>query len=118
VEENNMDIWDSLPPELQDMKIDLSSLGSHSFAWPKDAALNVVDELCKRNLPILGGDVYRLCDEIITPTYDNWYCQKRNDEDGLAYVARSCRESKEYIMQYPRPDVIFDIVPGQLWHIV
>lgn len=82
----------------------LIHLGIDDYAFPKESALQVVSELRDSRIPVLGGDVFCLADEVITDTYDNWYCDPEEGETQAHFVERSYRIAKDYIENYHGDD--------------
>lgn len=55
--------------------ISLEQYGLSDLAWNKKNALNLIQDLMKENIGILGGDVYRLSSaNRLEPFSDNWSC--------------------------------------------
>ena len=68
----------------------LEEIGINNFAFLYQQAILLVDVLRQSNVPILGGDVYLRLESSIEISYDNWYCDKKEDERDSVFVNRSC----------------------------
>ncbi|MCS1350905.1 Imm40 family immunity protein [Mechercharimyces sp. CAU 1602] len=88
------------PEELLSKACRLDSVGVHNYVWGKDDALKVMDYLTKIGFAILGGDVYRLENDGFRVTYDNWYCNKDDNETWDEYVLKSKKIAIGYIEKY------------------
>ena len=65
-------------------------------------------------VPILGGDVYRLVNGALRSNYDNWYCDELPNEFLSDFVIRSIDKAKQYIESYnikKGDDIFFTLVP-------
>jgi len=95
---------------------DMNNPSIVSKALTKREALDALDLYERLSLPILGGDVFSL-NRIgeINWTYDNWYCEKYENESRIEYTKRSVEETKQYINEYQKDSLLdtiylFDIV--------
>lgn len=79
----------------------LSSLGIDGVAFEKEDAIKVVEYMRDECIPISGGDVFRVVDDSIEVTYDNWNCDRNHQESMRDYLYRSCDKAIEYITNYP-----------------
>lgn len=76
--------------------------GLNDLAWKKEDAINLIKSLLKDKIGILGGDVY-----LINPSnhleflYDNWACERVEDESNNDFYSKSKLESLKYIEKYP-----------------
>jgi hypothetical protein len=84
--------------------VSLQQLGLADRALRHADALIAVEIVRQLRLPILGGDVYLVCDQRVELAYANWSCNPRDGEDGAYYVTRSCDEARRYIAAFPRQD--------------
>jgi len=80
----------------------LTSLGLKGYAYPKEDALTIIEELRKNNIPIIGGKVLVLVDNKIEypKGYDNWFCDRLQNESWFDFVQRSCDISFQYVNRY------------------
>lgn len=83
--------------------IPLSSIGVDNWALTKEQAMLALEEFERRNMPVLGGDVYELVDAYPEPNYDNWYCDRNANESIEDFVARSVHYARDYIERYSNP---------------
>ncbi len=93
---------------------DLSESGINNWALIKKDALDAVDQFEKLQIPILGGDVCELKDNLIQNNYVSWHSDLKQDESKEDFVLRSIKETKEYIQNYPKSDLettFFVLVP-------
>lgn len=79
-------------------------MGVNNWAFHKTEALNVLNELLKLQVPILGGDVCEKIDDVIQYNYDNWHCDRVKNESENDYIERSIRHTQKYIENYPKKD--------------
>lgn len=96
-----------------DSVFNLSELGINDVAYPKYEALRMISRFEEQGIPVLGGDVFLLKDNIPSLTYDNWYCDKNPQELNQEYVIRSCKKAYEYVSTYKSDDsnkVLFTLV--------
>jgi hypothetical protein len=49
-----------MPPELMSQGQPLSAIGSRDLAWPRAAALEILQRVRARGIAVLGGDVVQL----------------------------------------------------------
>lgn len=69
-------------------------------ALSKRDALKAISLLSDTDVAVLGGDVYELeSDGYFHPTYDNWYCNKR-DYASNNFVTGSRKEATDYLVNY------------------
>jgi hypothetical protein len=71
-----------------------------------------LEELRSLGVAILGGDVYIESGGAFESAYDNWYCNKLDDESVQDFVARSGRDAEKYIQGYRTAGAFFVFVPG------
>ena len=66
----------------------------------KSDAIKALDLLADTDIGVFGGDVYELeSDGYFRPTYDNWHCNK--DENEKAVFAKKSREvAHKYLANY------------------
>lgn len=85
----------------------------NNVAYSKCEALRMISCFEEQGIPVLGGDVFLLKDNIPSLTYDNWYCDKNPQESNQEYVIRSCKKAYEYVSTYNSADsieVLFSLV--------
>lgn len=91
--------------------VSLKKLGINEVAFKKEDALKILGRLEKQNIAVLGGDVYVVKDNIITPTYDNWFINRNNEKWSL-YVKKSIKKARLYINEYSyaKKNIFFSLV--------
>ena len=89
---------------LSDKGVSLEHLGLHELALHREDALAAIDLLEAAGRPILGGDVFFQRGERVELAYANWTTQSRAGERVPDYVARCCRDSRNYITKFPYHD--------------
>lgn len=62
-----------LPKNVYNNAVSLKKLGINGQAWIWSDALKVINYLCDNNIIILGGDVYKVSNNILKTTCDNWF---------------------------------------------
>ena len=76
--------------------IRLKEYGINSFGFYRKDALKIIDLLEEMDVPILGGDVYRIDKNKFVPTYDSWSA----DDSRFPLSQYSARLSRRYITSY------------------
>lgn len=71
--------------------------GSNEYALKLYDVLSAIELLEISETAVLGGDI--LSDESgkLRYTYENWYCQRQDNEEDADYSKRSCLIAREYI---------------------
>jgi hypothetical protein len=93
--------------------VSLTGIGVNNWVLTKSQAMQALCELEALGVPVLGGDVYELSDDGFSANYDNWYCDKRDDEEMKKFVMRSISSARQYIKDYVGVigrDVYFSLV--------
>ena len=72
----------------------LEEISIDNYAFPYQQAILLVDVLRQSNVHILGGDVYLKLGYSIEISYDNWYCDKKENERDGVFVNRSSMSLK------------------------
>ena len=94
--------------------LSLESLGIKNWALSRQKVLQVLEQFRELQVPILGGDVYRLVNGALRSNYDNWYCDELPNEFLSDFVIRSIDKAKQYIESYnikKGDDIFFTLVP-------
>lgn len=92
------DIQKIIPKSTWSKRIDLEdSLGVNEVAWHYSDVAQVINILTRNGYIILGGDVYQLLNNSIEVTYDNWYFNAEDNEEGIRL---SEEKTKDYIESY------------------
>ena len=95
--------------------ISLKSIGVDGIAYTKSEALRIAVVYFNSNVPILGGDVYKLVNGRIISTSDSWYCEQNGSETPYEYLVRSYHVACDYINKYPdNANIFFSIVKGNI----
>jgi hypothetical protein len=92
----------------------LNEIGVNNWALNKNEALSALNKFAEIQVPILGGDVCELMDDIIQYNYDNWHCEQIQGEANPEYILRSIKEARRYIEAYNANDfdkIFFAFVP-------
>ncbi|EAE1292737.1 hypothetical protein EP33_04425 [Listeria monocytogenes] len=87
-----------IPKSTWSKKINLEdSVGVNEVAWHYSDVVQVINILTRNGYIILGGDVYQLLNNSIEVTYDNWYFNAEDNEEGIRL---SEEKIKDYIESY------------------
>lgn len=91
----------------------LEDVGVRNWALTQEDALAALTKFARIGIAVLGGDVYSVNNGVVESNYDNWYCNRNDDESDSAYVERSIAAARNYIENYrvPEGSVLFAIVP-------
>jgi len=93
-------IIEILPEEFKKSVIQLKVLGIDNVAWRYKDCMQIIEYLAERNFFILGGDVYKYENEIISSTYDSWYTDKNNSIPRKNIIEFSKTKSLSYLKKY------------------
>lgn len=91
------ELYKELPLDILKKGYSLEQLGIGEIAWRKDEIISIIKILNKNNIPVLGGDVYKIINDKIEITYDNWYMNNDGNSD---FVERSLIKVVSYIGEY------------------
>ncbi len=96
--------------------ISLNNIGSFNFAYKKNDALLLINELKKLNIAIIGGDVlYKSGDRYQYSYGDNWSVSKNSDMKIQSNIDASYDQSIIYILGYETSkiqndtDIVFEL---------
>lgn len=92
--------WSEKIESILSSGIALHDTGVNNWALGKEQALLAIEKLESQKLSVLGGDVYELIDGAIEPNYDNWYCDKSENESLNDFVHRSANQARQYVSDY------------------
>jgi len=81
--------------------VSLNSPGLSEIALSRADAIIAVELLRSASIPILGGDVYFKKNKGIESAYANWHTDPMDGEDRGSFVTRSCRDTLNYIENFP-----------------
>ena len=84
----------------------LEEIGIDNYAFPYQQAILLVYVLRQSYVPILGGDVYLKLGSSLESSYDNWYCDKKEDERDSVFVKRSCDVAEIFIKEYKWKNIV------------
>lgn len=107
-------IWSKESDAILKVGRSLEDVGVCNWALTKEEALMALDRLETEGIAILGGDVYEMQRESLQSNYDNWYCDREENESKSAFVSRSIAKAREYIINYNLnrdKEYFFAIVP-------
>ena len=82
----------------------LHKIGICNWALTHEQALLAFDTLRNGNAAVLGGDVYEAIDGEAEPNYDNWFCDRKDDEKLNDYVERSIKHAHSFVTKYSNPN--------------
>lgn len=107
-------IQSSISAELLAKGVELPAATTPSLAWKTSDALQVIDQLEKAGILILGGDVWRLAsDARIRPAYANWYYDGEMADATQEDVKVAATQARDYVRTYPSDSsILFGIVLG------
>lgn len=89
-----------LPGDLRAVAHDLRSIGVNELAWDYPAILNVIYILSQEGCVILGGDVYRLEEALLSSTGDSWFIPENADASWEEYVHQGLQTALGYVERY------------------
>jgi predicted aspartyl protease len=104
-------IWSREVDDILSVGLSLKDIEINNWALNRDEAITAILKLYSLEIPILGGDVYKIVDDCFDFTYDSWCCDKNIGETDSQYLKRSIDESLQYIKNYLDDNVFFAIVP-------
>ena len=94
-------VWPEIIVEILKNGIPLREIGINNWALSKNETLEAIDKFKKLGIPVLGGDVCQKIDSVMRLSYDNWYCNKNEEETIEEFTIRSCKKAKTYIEVFP-----------------
>jgi hypothetical protein len=97
-----VDVIEGIPDALRQAARPLGDCGVNNVAWAFDEAVEVLRCLDATCTAMLGGDVYVELAGSLTPTYDNWFCDRESRESNDEYARRSRDVAIAWILRYPR----------------
>jgi hypothetical protein len=99
-----------LPPELLQQARSLAALGLAEVAWPRPAALSILEWMRGRRYAVLGGDVLQVSDNRLVHTYDSWHSDPLPAESFETYASRSLDDTLGYLKAYPDREHLYVLV--------
>lgn len=106
--------WSDDTKEILVRGMPLEEFGINNWGFRIEQAASVIHDFKNRSIPILGGDVFTLADGHLTPTYHNWYCDRKCDESREDFVERSAQAASSFIASFqssPSNISLFVFVP-------
>ena len=89
--------YEIIPKSIMDKSISLKEFGILEVAWNVDDVKSIIYMFEKKEIAILGGDVYKIIDGKVCKTYDSWYINKSNEDD---FCHKSHETALSYILSY------------------
>jgi hypothetical protein len=107
-------IWTNEINSILGVGFPMDNIGTNNWALIREDAIEAVDKLGDIGVAILGGDVLRIDGENISYSYDNWLCNRDDDESDLGFRNKSIAITKKYIADYKKSEscFLFAIVPN------
>ena len=92
--------------------IGLLEFGVNSRAFNREEIQDILEILREEGIAVKGGDVWKKNDNNIILTYDNWYCERNQNETYSDFVNRSIEYTNIYINNYniEKGDLYFELV--------
>ena len=90
----------------------LLEFGVNSRAFNREEIQDILEILREEGIAVKGGDVWKKNDNNIILTYDNWYCERNQNETYSDFVNRSIEYTNIYINNYniEKGDLYFELV--------
>jgi hypothetical protein len=90
----------------------LLEFGVNSRAFNREEIQDILEILREEGIAVKGGDVWKKNDNNIILTYDNWYCERNQNETYSDFVNRSIEYTNIYINNYNigKGDLYFELV--------
>ena len=106
-------IWSESIDAVLNVGVPLHDIGISNWALSREEALNAISQLAQNKVAVLGGDVYVVSLNSFEHNYDNWFCDKQNEESEFEFLERSIGQARSYIKNYndQMENVRFSLVP-------
>ncbi|MDA8403269.1 MAG: Imm40 family immunity protein [Desulfobacteraceae bacterium] len=104
-------IWAEKIDQILSVGRTLENVGVRNWALTREQVLIALVQLEAEGIAILGGDVYEMQRGLLQPNYDNWYCNRKQDELKSIFVSRSIANARDYIANYRNAGCLFAIIP-------
>ena len=85
-----------IPEKLLKSAYDMRAFGIFEYAWRYIETLEVIKILEKEQIPLLGGDVYKIVGTKVEATSDSWYIAKTES------ILEGYNKSRNYLHNYKR----------------
>jgi hypothetical protein len=93
-----------LPRDLSDQALSLDRDGLRQVAWPRDAALHILDLLQDRAIAVRSGLVVQVEGGRASRTFERWDTAPDPAEAFPAFAARSQAEARKRVLHHPMDD--------------
>jgi len=99
-----------LPDSLLAEAKSLSPTQPYEIGWSRATVTKILQFLTETDVPILGADVYEICDEIFRPAYIGWSCidlrdkKDRGELSQLEYARMSRDRIAESVNSFADPE--------------
>lgn len=90
--------------------IDLSDIGINDYAYSWNCIDNILAEIEKLQLTILGGDVYSIVEGELILTFDSWYYTMIGTSSDYSLSIDKAREYIEYYLDQNGENFYFSFV--------
>lgn len=104
-------IWSPPIDKILSVGVSLGGVGVRNYGLVRREALRALDLLRASQVPVLGGDVYRVVDGAPKATYDNWFCDRKPGETDEAFLERCHAKGIEFVGSYQGEGTLFALVP-------
>jgi len=101
-----------LPRDLSDQALPLDRDGLRQVAWPRDAALHILDLLQDRAIAVRSGLVVQVEGGRASRTFDRWQTDPEAGEAFPAFAARSQMRARSCVLRHPADDPTHRFVLG------
>lgn len=91
--------YDLIPQSIMKEGKFLKEFGILEYAWTFNSIKEIICILNEKKIPILGGDVYKICNGKIYQTYDSWYINRSNEK---FFYSKSYERTISYILDYEK----------------
>jgi hypothetical protein len=93
-------VWSNKIDEILKAVIPLHNFGICNWAFSKEQAFLVLEQLLEAQVAVLGGDVATKSNNVIELNYDNWFCNQLPGEASSDFVIRSISKTRIYVEKY------------------
>lgn len=107
-------IWSKESDAILKVGRSLEDVGVCNWALTKEQTLMALDRLEAEGIAVYGGDVYEMHRKCLQSNYDNWYCDREDNESKSAFISRSIAKARDYVTNYKlnrNVEFYFAIVP-------
>ena len=93
-----------LPRDLSEQALPLDRDGLRQVAWPREAALHILELLRGRAIAVRGGIVVQVEGGRASRTFERWDTDPEAGESFAAYAARSQSLARTRVLRHPTDD--------------